>query len=118
MKLRLGRVVSFAAIVAGFVAALALLSPGLAAAAPAAVKKIEALNGKAITAYEAGDFQRAEALLLDAVVMAKQNQLGTHAAAARTYLNLGLVNIDGLKNVEKGERYFTLALRIDPRTQM
>jgi hypothetical protein len=90
-----------------------------AQAAPAAVvKRIEGLNGRAIAAYESGDSESAKALLLDAVVVGKSNGLDTHAVVARSYLNLGLVHIDGLKDESKGERYFAAALRIDPTIQM
>ena len=103
----------------GLVVAVAAVVPALpAAAAPAAVKKIEALNGKAISAYEAGDSKKAEGLLQEAVVLAKQKGLATHVSVARTYLTLGLILIDGLAEEERGERYFALALRIDPTIKM
>jgi hypothetical protein len=99
---------------------LALLAsrPLGAAAAPAAVKKIEALNARAISAYETGDSKQAEGLLQEAVVLAKQKGLATHAVVARTYLTLGLILIDGLAEEERGERFFALALRIDPAIKM
>jgi hypothetical protein len=97
--------------------AIALATPAVQAA-PAAVKKIEALNAKAISAYEAGDSKKAEGLLQEAVVLAKQKGLATHTAVARTYLTMGLILIDGLAEEEKGERYFALALRIDPTIKM
>ena len=100
------------------VAVAASVSAAPAAAAPAAVKKIEALNGKAISAYEAGDSKKAEGLLQEAVVLAKQKGLATHTSVARTYLTLGLILIDGLAEEERGERYFALALRIDPSIKM
>jgi hypothetical protein len=99
--------------------AVAISAPAPAAqAAPAAVKKIEALNAKAISAYEAGDSKKAEGLLQEAVVLAKQKGLATHTAVARTYLTLGLILIDGLAEEERGERFFSLALRIDPTIKM
>jgi hypothetical protein len=103
----------------GLAVAAAAVVPALpAGAAPAAVKKIEALNGKAISAYEAGDSKKAEGLLQEAVVLAKQKGLATHVSVARTYLTLGLILIDGLAEEERGERYFALALRIDPSIKM
>ena len=97
---------------------LSLAATPIAEAAPAAIKKIENLNAKAIAAYEGGDSEAAKTLLLDAVVLGKANGLGEHVAVGRTYLNLGLIHIDGLKDAERGERYFTLALRIDPSIKM
>ncbi len=91
----------------------------VALGAPAAViKKIEVLNGKAIQAYEEADTEKAKSLLLDAVVLGKMNGLGEKPALARTYLNLGLVHVDGLKDEEKGARYFSLALRVDPKINL
>ena len=109
----------FAAWGVALVAALFWFCARPAHAAPAAViKKIEGLNSRAIAAYESGDSESAKALLLDAVVLGKTNNLDSHAAVARSYLNLGLVHIDGLKDETKGERYFAAALRIDPSIQM
>jgi hypothetical protein len=88
-------------------------SPSFAARGPV-LKKIETLNGKAIAAYEAGDSEAAKKVLMDAVVLGKENGLAEDAALARTYLYLGLVHIEGLKDEERGQRFFTLALRIDP----
>jgi hypothetical protein len=82
------------------------------------VKKIEGLNSRAIAAFESGDSEGAKQLLMDAVVLGKLNGLDSHAVVARSYLNLGLVHIDGLKDEAKGERYFAAALRIDPSIQM
>jgi hypothetical protein len=101
----------------GLAVAISASAPA-AQAAPAAVKKIEALNAKAISAYEAGDSKKAEGLLQEAVVLAKQKGLATHTAVARTYLTLGLILIDGLAEQERGERFFSLALRIDPTIKM
>jgi hypothetical protein len=102
-----------------FAFGLAALGAGGAQAAPAAaIKQIEGLNSRAIAAFESGDSEGAKQLLLDAVVLGKTKGLDSHAAVARSYLNLGLVHVDGLKDEVKGERYFAAALRIDPSIQM
>ncbi len=84
----------------------------------AVVRRIESLNTQAIVAYQSGDNEGARTQLLDAVVLAKENGLGSHAAVARSYLNLGLIHIEGLKDEVKGERYFAGALRIDPNIKL
>ena len=91
--------------------------PGAAADA-AFAKKVEALNAQAIVAYRGGDNEGARQKLLDAVVLAKEHGLGAHAVVARSYLNLGLVHVEGLKDEERGQRYFAGALRIDPRIDL
>jgi hypothetical protein len=101
-----------AVLVSGLVLVLGR-NPG-AEAQPAVVEKIDALNTSALSAYDAGDNQRAKNLLLEAVMLAKENGLDSHGAVARTYVNLGLIHVEGLKDEEKGIRYFVLALRIQP----
>jgi phosphohistidine swiveling domain-containing protein len=98
---------------------VAVLAPGTGQAGEAAVvRRIETLNTQAIVAYQSGDNEGARTMLLDAVVLGKENGLGSHPAVARSYLNLGLIHIEGLKDEVKGERYFTGALRIDPNLKL
>ena len=77
-----------------------------------AVEKIVALNKSAITAFGAGDHEKAKTQLMEAVVLGKENGLGMHAAMARTYLHLGVVYVDGFKDKEKGQRYFAMAQKV------
>ncbi|HEY0714518.1 MAG TPA: hypothetical protein VGF45_17670 [Polyangia bacterium] len=90
----------------------------LAAPASATAKKIDALNDKALAAHKAGDSDAAKDVLLEAVVLAKSRGLDTHASVARSYLALGVVHVEGLKDETKGARYFAAALRIDPAIQL
>jgi hypothetical protein len=76
------------------------------------VEKIVALNKAAISAFGAGDHEKAKSQLMEAVVLGKENGLGMHAAMARTYLHLGVVYVDGFKDKEKGQRYFTMAQKV------
>jgi hypothetical protein len=109
-------VVAFAWVVAVLVGSM--VGVGVASAAPPAVKKIEALNEKALAAHKAGDSNGAKDHLLEAIVLAKSRGLDTHAAVARSYLALGIVHVDGLKDEAKAARYFAAALRIDPAIQL
>jgi hypothetical protein len=80
----------------------------------AALKKIGSLNAQAMTAYKSGKFQQAKDKLLEAVVLGKEHDLGEHQAIARTYVNLGVVHVEGLMDEERGVRYFSTAQRIRP----
>jgi hypothetical protein len=84
-----------------------------APAGKAVVQKIETLNASAGAAFKAGDHDKAKATLMDALVLGKQNDLDTNPVLARTYLELGVVQLEGLKDREKADRSFGLALRID-----
>jgi chemotaxis protein histidine kinase CheA len=83
-----------------------------------AVDKIVALNKAALASFGAGDHEKAKTQLMDAVVLGKENGLGMHAAMARTYLHLGVVYVDGLKDKEKGQRYFTMAQKVRPDIEL
>src|SRR5688500_7027326 len=98
--------------VLGIVTALSfvLLAAQTRAESPV-VEKIVALNKAAIASLQAGDHEKAKSTLMDAVVMGKENNLGMHAAMARTYLHLGVLYTDGLKDKEKAQRNFILALK-------
>jgi hypothetical protein len=76
------------------------------------IEKIVALNKGAITALTAGDHEKAKGQLMEAVVLGKENGLGMHAAMARTYLHLGVLYTDGMKDKEKALRNFALALKV------
>src|SRR3954454_13414242 len=107
----------------GWIVALGMfasaVAPGSArAAGKEIVQKIESLNTSAIAAYKAGDYEKARAQLMDALVLGKKNDLDTHPAVARTYLDLGVVQSAGLKDHEKAQRYFGLAVRIKPDIQV
>jgi hypothetical protein len=81
-------------------------------AEPPAVDKIVALNKTAIAALTAHDNDKAKDQLMEAVVLGKENGLGMHAAMARTYVHLGVLYVDGLKDEEKGRRYFAMAQKV------
>src|SRR4051794_37311473 len=96
-------------ILTGLLAALA--APESRAESPA-VDKIVALNKSALAAFAAHDHEKAKDQLMEAVVLGKENGLGLHAAMARTYLHLGVVYVDGFKDSEKGQRYFSMAQKV------
>lgn len=97
---------------AGLLLSLVLVQPGRAD--EGAAKKVEAIDVEAMAAYKAKDAQKAKTKLLEAIVLGKENGLETHAVMARAYLHLGVVQAEGLKDEEKGQRYLSLALRSSP----
>jgi hypothetical protein len=107
------------------VATLAFATPGRTWAAAKdtgkqkeVVQKIEALNKDALASFKAGDHDEAKSKLMDALVMGKKNDLDKHPVIASTYLDLGVVHSEGLKDYEKAQRYFGLALRIKPDIEL
>ena len=85
-----------------------------ATAAESAAAKIAALNVEAMQAYKAGEPEMARTKLMEAVIKGKSGGQGSQAAMARTYMNLGVVHTDGLKDPEKGARFFAMALKLRP----
>jgi hypothetical protein len=113
-------VLAFAAPRGSWAAASKKASPGQGAKeggeareAKGVVAKIDALNASAAAAYKAGDSARAKAELMDALVLGKKNDLDTNPVLGRTYLELGVVQLEGFKDREKAQRYLSLALRIN-----
>src|SRR5947207_7130540 len=83
-----------------------------------AVQKMIDLNRQALAAFGAKDYEGAKSALMDAVVLGKEAGLTNDKMMARTYLHLGVVYVDGLKDRPKGLRYMALALRIRPEIPM
>jgi hypothetical protein len=101
------------------VAALVALAPlGAQAQDQTAVQKMIDLNRQALTAFGNKDYEGAKSALMDAVVLGKEAGLANDKMMARTYLHLGVVYVDGLKDRGKGIRYMGLALRIRPDIPM
>jgi hypothetical protein len=85
-----------------------------AAQEESALEQIVTLNQKALVAYRARKHEQARQLLLDAEMLAETNGLLFSEMAAYTYLNLGMVHLQGLNQRERALRYFALALKIRP----
>jgi hypothetical protein len=83
-----------------------------------AIQKIEALNRSALASYDAKDFDKARSQLIEALVVGKRSDLDTHPVMARTYLHLGVVYLEGLKDKEKARRNFSLAVRLRPSIEV
>jgi hypothetical protein len=102
---------------ATLVAAATLMPPAPAQAADpaeAVVQRMIELNRQALTAFAAQDYETARSALTDAVKQGKDAGLADDKMMARTYLHLGAVYIDGLKDRTRGLRFLGLALRLRP----
>ena len=80
-----------------------------------AIEQMVKLNNNALSAYKARRHEAARTLLLDAEMLAETNGLLNTDMAARTYMHLGLVYLNGLKQKEKALRYFAQAFQIRPK---
>ena len=93
---------------------LAAAAQAGAADQKAIVDQIKAHNQAATAAYSASDFQKMKSELDEAVTLANDNSLTSHAALAQTYVLLGVVEVEGLKHRDAGIGYFVKALQISP----
>jgi hypothetical protein len=82
------------------------------------IAKIEALNRAAIASFRAKEYEVARSQLIDALVLGKSSELDKHPVMARTYLHLGVVYLEGLKEKGKALHNFELALRIRPSIEI
>ena len=89
-----------------------------AAADDAVLDQMVMLNKNALAAYRSGQYQEARGFLLDAEMLAETNGLVNHELAARTYLHLGLVHLNGLKQRDKALQYFAQAMQIRPNIRL
>ena len=80
-----------------------------------ATDQMAMLNRIALRAYKARRYAAARDVLLDAETLAETNGLLNSDIAARTYLHLGLVHLNGFQQKEKAVRYFAHALQIRPK---
>jgi hypothetical protein len=85
---------------------------------PGAMEQMATLNKNALAAYKAGRNETARGLLLDAEMLAETNGLLDSDLAARTYLHLGLLHLNGFKEKGKALRYFAQAAQIRPNVTL
>jgi hypothetical protein len=118
MKIR----ASVFALLGGLLFSLVVTKEGLAAQKPAATAaaadRLAALDSEAMASFKAGKHDAAKDKLVEAVVFAKEKGLTSHALMAQTYVYLGVVQLEGLKDEEKALRSFALALRVRPEVEV
>lgn len=92
-----------------------LLGAGSAGAQDAQIlKKIDTLNRLAMEEYDLGEYPAALKGLEKTLEAIKAAKLETHAIAAVTRVNLGIVHGGGLMAADAAVREFVTALEIDP----
>ena len=82
------------------------------------LKKVVALNEKALAAYASQDADAAVALLGQALDLCKLAHLETHPTAARTHIHLGVILVSGIKKRALGLAEFRKAIAIDPKIRI
>lgn len=90
-----------------------------AQACPASVrKKILRFNKKAMEDYDLLEFESAKQTLLDAKSMARRKGCDDHSVAAKTYVNLAVLYIQGFKDEDRGKLMFRKALGISKHVKL
>jgi hypothetical protein len=89
-------------------------STAVAADKATAGPAIEAINKKAMAAFRKGRARVARQQLVKALALAEDSDLANTRIAARTYLNLGVVNLIGLRQRREAVHCFQQALQIAP----
>jgi len=82
------------------------------------VGKIALLNRTAMEEYQNLNFDEAQRQLKEALELATKSGLSQHPIRARTYLNLGIVTLVGLRQRAEAIRDFRKALQIDPEIKL
>src|SRR5215471_6546964 len=80
--------------------------------------KVAQLNKRAMEDYDLLEFEAAKKTLLEAVSLLKKNGLDNDPAAAKTYTDLGIVYVGGLKDRYKGFQQFVKALQVKPDAKL
>jgi hypothetical protein len=84
----------------------------------AALSRMKLLNKKAMDEYDSLEFDAAKGALLEALAVAENASIRRGRTLTGTYLNLGIVFGAGLNDRINAIKYFTAALRIDPRATL
>jgi hypothetical protein len=77
-------------------------------------KQVSRMNKKAMEDYDSLEFDSARKTLIDAVSMLRANGLDETPLAAKVFVNLGALYINGFKDRTRGQQQFVNALRIKP----
>src|SRR3954452_6974842 len=77
-------------------------------------KQVSRMNKKAMEDYDSLEFESARKTLIDAVAMLRANGLDETPLAAKVFLNLGVLYINGFKDRTRGQQQFVNALKIKP----
>jgi hypothetical protein len=75
-------------------------------------KQVQKMNKRAMDDYDALEFDSARRTLVDSLQLLRANNLDDTPLAARTYLSLGIVYVNGFKDRNRGQQQFVNALKI------
>lgn len=90
-----------------------------AAGCPSSARnRILKLNKKAMEDYDLLEFESAKQSLLDAQAIARRKGCDEHSVAAKTYVNLAVLYIQGFKDEDRGKLMFRKALGISKNVQL
>jgi len=102
--------------VAAFVCLVAV--PAVAIAQQDVEKQVSRMNKKAMEDYDSLEFDSARKTLIDAVSILRANGYDETPIAAKTYINLGIIYINGFKDRNRGVQQFVNALKIKPDAKL
>jgi hypothetical protein len=102
---------TIAVVALAFVACCLVSSP---ARAEDIEKQVQKMNKRAMDDYDALEFESARRTLIDSLQLLRANNLDDTPLAARTYLHLGIVYVNGFKDRNRGQQQFVNALKIIP----
>ncbi len=71
------------------------------------------MNKRAMSDYDALEFELARKTLMDAVSLLRQAGMDESSIAAKTYMNLGVVYVAGFKDRNRGMQQFVQALKVN-----
>lgn len=103
--------------IVAFALAAALLGLASSASAQRPLQQVLDLNRQGMEAYNNLEIDTAVAKLEEAIRAAQRGNV-TGAPLARTFLNMGIVQVGGLTDNASGLQYFTQALQVDPNIQL
>jgi hypothetical protein len=89
-------------------------APAVAVAQQDVEKQVSRMNKKAMEDYDSLEFDSARKTLIDAVSILRANGYDETPIAAKTYINLGIIYINGFKDRNRGVQQFVNALKIKP----
>ncbi len=103
-----------------FVSVLVLVCAAVATPARAddVEKQVIKMNKRAMDDYDSLEFESSRRTLVDALEKLRSNGLDDGPTAAKTYLNLGIVYINGFKDRNRGQQQFLNALKINAQIKV
>jgi hypothetical protein len=103
--------------IVGIALAVALLGLASSASAQRPLQQVLDLNRQGMDAYNNLEIDTAVAKLQEAIAVAQRGNV-TGAPLARTFLNMGIVQVGGLSDNAAGLQFFTQAFQVDANIQL